>query len=96
MWIGITLIPASRTTIASTTAFVKLLNEEIFDSLDDACRKLALWRYDYNNVRPPSSTRNQTHTEASRALQQLKGSANDVLAQNEATDYKIKVRKLSL
>lgn len=26
------------------------LNEEMFDSLEDARRKLALWRYDYNNV----------------------------------------------
>ena len=25
------------------------LNEEIFDTLDDARRKLALWRYDYNH-----------------------------------------------
>lgn len=33
----------------------ELLNEEMFDSLDDAWRKLALWRYDYNNVRPHSS-----------------------------------------
>jgi len=30
------------------------LNEEIFDSLADARRTLALWRYDYNNVRPHS------------------------------------------
>ena len=28
----------------------ELLNEEMFDSLDDARRKLALWRYDYNNA----------------------------------------------
>lgn len=28
------------------------LNEEIFDGLADARRKLAIWRYDYNNVRP--------------------------------------------
>ena len=27
----------------------ELLNEELFDSLEDARRKLALWRYDYNN-----------------------------------------------
>ena len=33
----------------------ELLNEEIFDTLDDARRKLALWRYDYNTVRPHSS-----------------------------------------
>ncbi len=30
----------------------ELLNEELFDSLADARRKLAVWRYDYNNVRP--------------------------------------------
>ena len=28
------------------------LNEELFDSLADARRKLAIWRYDYNHVRP--------------------------------------------
>lgn len=33
----------------------ELLNEEWFESLDHARRKLALWRYDYNNVRPHSS-----------------------------------------
>ncbi len=27
----------------------ELLNEELFDSLDDARHKLALWLYDYNN-----------------------------------------------
>jgi len=27
-----------------------LLNEELFDTLEDAGRKLALWRYDYNNI----------------------------------------------
>ena len=46
----------------------ELLNEEIFDTLDDARRKLALWRYDYNNVRPHSSLENQTPAEARRAL----------------------------
>jgi len=28
----------------------ELLNEELFDTLEDAGRKLALWRYDYNNI----------------------------------------------
>ena len=46
------------------------LNEEIFDSLADARRKLALWRYDYNNVRPHSSLGNKTSAEARRALAQ--------------------------
>ena len=36
------------------------LNEEIFDSPADARQKLAIWRYDYNNVRPHSSLGNQT------------------------------------
>ncbi|WP_244961240.1 transposase [Paracoccus sanguinis] len=38
--------------------------EEIFDSLADARRKLALWRYDYNNVRPHSSLGNKTPSDA--------------------------------
>jgi putative transposase len=33
----------------------EFLNEELFDSLADARRKLAIWRYDYNHVRPHSS-----------------------------------------
>jgi hypothetical protein len=33
----------------------ELLNEELFESLADARRKLAIWRYDYNHVRPHSS-----------------------------------------
>ena len=35
----------------------ELLKEEMFDNLDDARRKLALWRYDYNNVRPHAVAR---------------------------------------
>lgn len=31
-----------------------LPNEEIFDTLDDVRRKIALWRDDYNAVRPHS------------------------------------------
>jgi transposase InsO family protein len=38
-----------------TKSRLRHLNEEIFDSLADARRKLALWRYDDNNVRPHSS-----------------------------------------
>ena len=44
------------------------LNEDIFDSLADARRKLALWRYDDNHVRPHSSPGNKTPAEARRAL----------------------------
>lgn len=44
----------------------QLLNEEMFDSLEDARRKLTLWRYDDNNVRPHSSLGNQPPAEARR------------------------------
>jgi putative transposase len=44
------------------------LNEEIFDSLADARRTLALWRYDDNNVRPPSSLGNKTQPRRARGL----------------------------
>ena len=74
----------------------ELLNEEIFDTLDDARRKLALWRYDYNNVRPHSSLENQTPAEARRALEQFEGSAHDALAQTDDEEYETQTRKLSL
>ena len=63
------------------------LNEEIFDSLADARRKLALWRYDYNNVRPHSSLGNKTPSDARRALEQSEGSAPGALAQPETDHY---------
>ncbi len=74
----------------------ELLNEEIFDSLDDARRKLALWRYDYNHVRPHSSLGNQTPAETRRALEQFEGSAHDPLAETETNEYENQTRKLSL
>jgi putative transposase len=74
----------------------ELLNEEIFITLDNARRKLALWRYDYNNVRPHSSLKNQTPAEARRALEQFESTAHDALAQNQTTGYEIQTRKLSL
>ena len=74
----------------------ELLDEEWFDSLDDACRKLVLWRYDYNQVRPYSSLDDKTPAEARRALEQFEGSAHDALAQNEAEEYEIQTRRLSL
>ena len=43
------------------------LNEEISDSREDAHPKLALWRYDYNNVRPHSSLGNPTPAAARRS-----------------------------
>ena len=63
------------------------LNEEIFDSLADARQKLAIWRYDYNNVRPHSSLGNLTPAEARRALEQSDGNAPSALARPEADDY---------
>jgi len=68
----------------------------MFDSLEDARRELALWRYDYNNVRPHSSLANQTPAEARRTLEQFEGSAPDALAQTNDEDYKTRTRKLSL
>lgn len=73
----------------------ELLNEEIFDTLDDARRKLALWRYDYNAVRPHSSLGNQTPAEARRTLEQFEGSAPGALAQTEPRDYQSHTRRLS-
>lgn len=74
----------------------ELLNEEWFASLDDARRKLALWRYDYNQVRPHSSLGNKTPAEARRTLEKFEGSALDALAQTETEEYEIQTRKLSL
>ena len=64
--------------------------------LDEACCKLALWRYNDNNVRPNSSRENQTPVEARRALEQFKRSAHDALAQNETEEYETQTRNLSL
>ncbi|WP_244270937.1 IS3 family transposase [Thioclava nitratireducens] len=74
----------------------ELLNEEIFDTLDDARRKLALWRYDYNAVRPHSSLGNQTPLEARRTLEQFEGSAPGALAHNNRSDYQSQTCRLSL
>ena len=74
----------------------ELLNEELFDSLDDARRKLALWRYDYNHIRPHSSLGNKTPAEARRALEKSEGSVHDTLAETETKEYEIHTRKLSL
>ena len=64
--------------------------------LDDARRKLALWRYDDNNVRPHSSVGNKTPAEARRAVEQFESSAHDALAQNETEENETQTRKLSL
>jgi len=74
----------------------ELLNEEIFDTLDDARRKLALWRYDYNAVMPHSSLGNQTPCEARRTLEQFDGSAPGGLAQTDQPNYQSETRRVSL
>ena len=63
------------------------LNEEVFDSLTEARQTLALWRYDYNNVRPHSSLGNQTPAQARRALAQFEGAAPGALALPETDEY---------
>jgi putative transposase len=68
----------------------------MFESLEDARRKLALWRYDYNHVRPHSSLGNQTPADARRTLEQFEGSAPGALAQTETEEYENQTRKLSL
>ena len=70
-------------------------SEEIFDTLDDARRKLALWRYDYNAVRPHSSLGNQAPLDVHQTLEQFKGFAPGALAQNDRPDYQSQTRKLS-
>ena len=74
----------------------ELLNEEMFDTLDDARRKLAIWRYDYNNVRPHSSLGNKTPAEARRTLEISEVSALSALAKNQDDEYPNPTRRLSL
>jgi putative transposase len=74
----------------------ELLNEEIFDSLPDARRKLAWWRYDYNNVRPHSALGNVPPAQARRTLELDEGSAPGALAPPTIPDYQITTRRLSL
>jgi putative transposase len=47
----------------------------------------ALWRYDYNNVRPHSSLGNKTPSEARRTLEQSEGSAPGALTQPKIDHY---------
>lgn len=72
------------------------LNEEWFDTLEDARRKLALWRYDYNTLRPHSSLGNKTPLEARRALELYEGSAPGALAKTQTQKYEKLTGRLSL
>lgn len=71
-------------------------NEEILDSLADSRRKLALWRYDYNAVRPHSWLANQTPLQARRALELIEGSAPGALAPEDEPEYLIQICRLAL
>ena len=53
----------------------ELLNEEAFARLADARRKLAIWRYDDNIVRPHAALDGDTPTNARHAYEQAEGSA---------------------
>ncbi|WP_167851049.1 integrase core domain-containing protein, partial [Tabrizicola caldifontis] len=57
------------------------------DSFADASRKLDLWRYDCNNVRPHSSLGSKSPAEARRALEHSEGAAPSALAQPETDHY---------
>lgn len=74
----------------------ELLNERMFDGLDDARRKLALWRYDYNHIRPHSSLGNQTPAEARRTLEKFEGCTPGALARSNDDEYEDQTHRLSL
>jgi putative transposase len=65
----------------------ELLNEEVFTSLADARRKIARWRYDYNNIRPHSALNGQSPATARRALELLDGSTHTALAKPKTMRY---------
>ena len=64
----------------------ELLNEEVFDALADARRRLARWRHDYNHTRPHSSLGGLTPA-AHRTLTRPEGSATGTLANTERPRY---------
>ena len=63
------------------------LNETVFESLADARRKLSIWRYDYNNVRPHSALNGQPPATARRALELMNGSTPGALAKAQTISY---------
>lgn len=65
----------------------ELLNEGVFTSLADARRRLSLWRYDYNNLRPHSALNGQSPASAHRALELSDGSAHGALAKSQTMRY---------
>ena len=65
----------------------ELLNEEVFTSLADARRKLAIWRYDYNRIRPHSALGGNPPAGARRALHQTGSSAHGARANPSTMRY---------
>lgn len=65
----------------------RMPDEEFFDSLAEAPRKLALSRYDDNNARPHFSLGNRSPAEARRVLEQSEGPAPGALAQPQTDHY---------
>ncbi len=65
----------------------ELLNEEVFTSLADARRRLSLWKYDYNHIRPHSALNGQTPASARRAPELWDGSAPGALAKTQTVSY---------
>ena len=72
------------------------LNQEVFDTLEEARRKLALWRYDYNNVRPHSSLNNQPPRQAHQAPELFEGSTPNGLVTANTSIYQNQTRRFSL
>ncbi len=64
----------------------EMLNEEIFETLADARRRLQLWRHDYNHVRPHSSLGGLTPA-ARRALELDGDSTPGALAKTNQLGY---------
>jgi putative transposase len=65
----------------------ELMKEEILDTVTDARRKLARWRYDYNQVRPHSALGNLPPAQARRAREQPESSAPAALAPRHPAGY---------
>lgn len=65
----------------------ELLNEEVFTSLADARRKIARWRYDYNNNRPHLALKGKSPRTARYAFELSDGSTHTALAKFKTMRY---------
>ena len=65
----------------------ELLNEEVFGSLADARRKVAIWRHDYNTIRPHSALNGASPIDARRTLELVEGSTRGALANPSPMRY---------